>query len=260
MLEKLKSYLAHPLVCGANIDSLDTISLHARMIREKKFLKLIYEQWSTAISNLLPDNMTGDVVEIGSGGGFLSDIIPGLVTSEIRNVPLVDIVMNAQHLPFKKESLKAIVMINVLHHIPSVSSFISGAASCIKPGGSVVMIEPWVTPWSKIIYRYFHHEPFDPDATDWNFSEGGRLSQANDALPWIIFKRDRQMFEEKFPAWHIKDINLHSPFCYLLSGGVSLRSFMPGNLYCFWRKIENMFNPWMAYWAMFATIYLERKE
>jgi len=43
-------------------------------------------------------------------------------------------------------SLRAIVMTDVLHHIPNVESFFAEAARCVRPGGVIVMIEPWLTP------------------------------------------------------------------------------------------------------------------
>jgi hypothetical protein len=105
-----------------------------------------------------------------------------------------------------------------------------------------------------------HHEPFDTRCSGWDFPQGGPLSKANQALPWIVFQRDRLLFERMFPQWDIAKINLHSPFCYLLSGGVSLRSFMPGSLFGMWRAIEDKLQPCMHLLAMFAKVVLLRKE
>jgi len=48
------------------------------------------------------------------------------------------------------------------------------------------------------------------------------------------------------------------PFRYLLSGGVSGRSLMPGWSFTFWRKLENLLQPWMNHLAMFALIVLRK--
>lgn len=259
MLTKLETYLSHPLARNLNLDSPEAIQIHSRIIHEKPFLRQIYEGWYTSISRLLPDDIGGPIVEVGSGGGFLTDFIPDLLTSEIRQVPTVHIVLDGQCLPFRKASLRAIVMTTVLHHFPDVKSFLTECAYCIRPGGRIIMVEPWATRWSRLIFRYLHGEPFNPEAKDWNFPRGGPLSQANAALPWIVFARDREKFEREFPQWYIKEIKLREPFCYLLSGGVSLRSFMPGCLFGMWRRIEDLLHPWIRSWAMFATIVLLRK-
>jgi len=91
----------------------------------------------------------------------------------------------------------------------------------------MVMIEPWVTSWSRLVYRHLHHEPFRPQATEWECPANGPLSGANGALPWMIFERDRDQFEREYLVWQVRLIKPLMPFRYLVSGGVSMRSLMP---------------------------------
>ncbi len=260
MLGKLlKSYLKNPLVLNQKIGLPETTILHSRIIQENRFLKQIYEDWYNSILTLLPQNISGPILELGTGGGFLKKYIPNLITSEILKIPNIDIILDGQNLPFTNECLKGIVMTNVFHHIPRVNSFLKDAAYSVKPGGVIIMIEPWVTPWARLIYKHLHHEPFNQIAKEWKLPEGELGVRANMALPWIIFKRDRRKFEKKFPEWEIKNIKSHMPFRYLLSGGVSYKNFLPGNLYKMSREIEHMLLPWMKYLAMFSTIILLRK-
>ncbi len=254
----LRSYFVHPLARGLNIDASVTTSIRRRIIREKHFLRRIYQEWYLSILNSLPKDRVGPILELGSGGGFLKDYLPGLVTSEILQIREVDIILNGQCLPFKKGSLQGIVMVDVFHHFPCAKAFITDAALCVKPGGFIIMIEPWVTRWSRLIYKFLHQEPFNPGSENWEFPKGGPLSQANSALAWLVFERDRATFEKKFSEWKIKDIRLHTPFCYLLSGGVAMRTLIPGYFFNLWRRLENALQPWMRSWAMFATITLER--
>jgi hypothetical protein len=60
--------------------------------------------------------------------------------------------------------------------------------------------------------------------------------------------------------WQIHKIEPMMPFCYLLSGGVSSRSLMPGWTFKYWRGLENMLTPFMNKLAMFAFIVLQKKE
>ena len=48
------------------------------------------------------------------------------------------------------------------------------------------------------------------------------------ALPWIIFKRDRARYDAEMPHLPVDRFQLHTYVLYLLSGGVSMRSFAPG--------------------------------
>ena len=256
---RLKAWLAHPLTCGLDLDDPRTTQLRRQIIQEKPFLRHIYQEWYTAIAQALP---TGDdpVLEVGSGAGFLCEFVPGLITSEMFSCPGISVVLDASQLPFRDGTLRGIVMTDVLHHMPQPRRFFAEMTRCVRPGGVVVMIEPWVSPWSKLIYRRLHHEPFQPEATTWEFPSSGPLSGANGALPWMIFSRDRAQFEQEFPAWHIRAIQLGLPFRYLVSGGVSLRSLTPAATLPFFQWLEHRLQPWMRIWAMFAEIMLVRLE
>lgn len=255
-----KTLLKHPLARGLEIDAPETTILHRRIIQKKPFLKKIYQEWYAWLVATLPENPPGAVVELGVGGGFLNEFIPHLITSEVFYTPSINAAFDAQQLPFVNASLKGIMMTNVFHHLPRPRTFFADAARCVRPGGVIAMIEPWVTPWSRMFYEHFHHEPFDPNAQDWEFQTEGRLSGANDALAWIIFQRDRARFEREFPQWEIQTIHPCMPFCYLLSGGVSMRSLMPGWSFQFWKWLETRLRPRMEHWAMFVQIVLVRRE
>ena len=252
--------MKHPLCRDMDIDDPEANAVVRKIIREKEFLRRIYEKWYSELARVLPENPSGRVLELGSGAGFMKDHVPGLMTSEILHLSHVDVVMDAHHLPFADDVLKAILMVDVFHHLAHVRDFLSEAARCIRPGGVMAMVEPWHTPWSGFVYRYLHHEPFEPNAQNWHFPEGGPLSAANSALPWMVFARDRSVFEKAFPLWRVHSVRLHTPFSYLLSGGVAMRSLVPEQSFDFFRRIETTLTPWMKYCAMFATIVIKKRS
>ena len=202
----------------------------------------------------------GPVLELGSGAGFLRDLFPDLITSDILRINDLSLVLDGTEMPFAAGSLRAIVMIDVLHHICLPRHFIREAARCVKPCGRLVMIEPWVTNWSRLVYSRLHHEPFDPESGEWEFRAKGPLSGANGALPWIIFRRDRSQFAAEFPQWQVTDIKPQMPISYLLSGGISLRGFAPARTFNAIKRIEGILEPWMDKLAMFAQMTLERLD
>src|SRR5439155_7062924 len=221
------------------------------------FLRQIYEEWYRAIAATLPPG-EGAVLELGAGGGFMSDLVPDLIASELFYCPNIRAVLDGLRLPFVAKTLRGIVMTDVLHHLPQPRLFFAEATRCVRPGGVVVMIEPWVTPWSRFVYSRLHHEPFQPEALSWELPTKGPLSDANGALPWILFARDRSKFEQEFPHWQIELIKPIMPFRYLLSGGVSLRTLVPGWSFRLWREVENALSRWSNQLAMFAQIVLRR--
>lgn len=258
MKSTLKSLIEYPLTRGMNPDDPKTTLLRRQVIQEKPFLRRIYCEWYEFITRSLP-SANKPVLEIGSGAGFLKEYIPELITSEIFHCNGVNSVVDATDLPFGDGSLSAIVMTDVLHHIPDSRQFFSEAIRCLDEGGAIIMIEPWVTSWSRFVYGNLHHEPFIPDAAKWEFPSSGPLSGANGALPWILFERDKTLFEAEFPQLQIQSIKLTMPFRYLLSGGVSLRSLAPPSAFNFLQNIENsLFS--MKRWAMFAEIVLRKNK
>jgi SAM-dependent methyltransferase len=168
----------------------------------------------------------------------------------------MDVVLDGQQMPLADASLRGIVMTDVFHHIPNVRRFLTEAARCVRRGGVVAMIEPWYSKWSNLVYQRLHHEPFCPDAAAWEFAPNGPLSSSNQALPWIVFVRDRAMFEKEFPEWEIETVSPFMPFRYLISGGVSLRAVAPAFSYPAIRAVENVLGPSAA---MFAHIVLRRR-
>jgi SAM-dependent methyltransferase len=255
MLGLLHRILAYSSTRGMDVDDPRTTLLRRDIIQNKAFLNRIYCEWYARLMANMPPHSR--FLELGSGAGFFRKFVPNLITSEIFPTPGVDRVVDAHHLPFSNNELDGIVMTDVLHHIPDVARFLQEATRCIKAGGQVLMIEPWNTPWSSWVYRRLHSEPFLPEA-GWTIPSTGPLSGANGALPWILFQRDRERFQQEFPEWRIESIELLMPFSYLLSGGVSLRALVPGWMYRPIRCIENKLN--QERWAMFALIKLRKLE
>ncbi len=259
VVAQLKGWLAEPLTRGLDLDDPRTTALRRDILQHKEFLRRIYDEWYRRIAAVVPPG-AGDVLELGSGAGFLKDYLPDAITSDVFPCPGVDRIVDAQALDFAPASLRAIVMIDVLHHLPQVRRFLAGAARCVRPGGVIVMVEPWITAWSRRVYRHLHHEPFDVAAPQWEFPPSGPLSGANGALPWIVFARDRAGFEREFPQWRVAALEPIMPIRYLLSGGMSVRSLMPGWTFAAWRWAEGALHPLMHWLAMFALIVLTRTQ
>ena len=249
----LRRLLAHPLTASLRVDDPATTELRQEVIASKPFLKAIYDEWYGMLARELPSG-AGEVLELGSGGGYCAKFIPRLITSECFPSSSAQIVADARRLPFSDGSLRAVVMTDVLHHIPEVRLFFAEAARTLRAGGKILMVEPWVSPWSRFVYGHFHNEPFRPDAADWSFPASGPLSGANVAVPWMVFVRDRVKFEMEFPALSIEVIRPFLPFRYLVSGGVGMRSLMPGFTHRAWASLERALDSQMHRLGMFAFI------
>ena len=240
----------------SDLDSKESVIEHKKIIREKPLLRQTYFDYYHQFKSVKVPK--GNLVEIGSGGGFLKDIIPSVITSDVVKGPGIDKVFSANKMPFKKNSVSAFFMLNVLHHIKNPERALKEMERCLKYNGKIIMIESYNSPWSRFIYHNFHHEDFDPKAS-WKIKGKGRLSSANGALPWIIFVRDKNIFQKKFQSLKIKKVAPHTPLAYLLSGGLSKPQLLPSFTYLMIKSTEKILSPFNKWLAMFVTIVLEKK-
>lgn len=143
--------LAHPLTKGLHPDDPRSTFLRRDVIRGKPFLRRIYREWYGKIIEALPP-LEGGVLELGSGAGFFAELFPQAITSEVFLCEGIRAVADARRLPFADGSLRAIVMTDVMHHIPDPQDFLAEARRTLKRGGRILMVEPWVSAWSRFIY------------------------------------------------------------------------------------------------------------
>ncbi len=238
----------------SNIDDPNTTLIHRDIILSKPFLKKIYLFWYAEITK--PFKAEDQILEIGSGGGFLKDVFPKVLTSDIMPLPNCDRVVDATNMDFAANELDGIVMVNVFHHIPDSEKFLIEARRVLKPGGKIVMVEPAYSGWSNWVYNNFHHEPFDPTMKEWKFESSGPMSSSNQALPYIVFDRDKAIFNKKFPDFVIKSVKYHTPLSYLLSGGVSMKSLVPSFLFSTVHFLEGLISS--KHFNMFWTVEIEK--
>ena len=262
--------------CIEDLDDPVTTLLHAKIIQKKPFLKNIYIDFYKQFKKVgldLPTSGRGVLrrtpygegtpcekilVELGSGGGFIKEVIPNVITSDTLELPNVDRIFSVFDMPFEQGSVDAFFMLDVLHHITNPRAFFKEALRCLKSGGKIVMIEPANTLWSRFIYKNFHHELFDTQA-QWELAEIGPLSHGNGALAWTIFSRDREIFEQEFPSLTIVNMRNHTPLRYLLSGGLSLRQLVPPFTYPAVKAVEYLLFPLNNLLGMFQTIELQKQ-
>jgi SAM-dependent methyltransferase len=236
----------------AHLDDPATTADRAQLLARHGYLRALYASWYAALLAELPD-VRGDVLELGSGGGFLREMLPTVVTSDVMEVPGVDRVIDARELPFADGALRAIVATNVLHHVPDIRAFLREASRTLAPGGRIVAIEPWPTAFSRIVYSTLHHEPFDM-ARDWSLPPGGPLTAANGALPWIVFGRDRREFEREYPNLRVRRVAPQMPISYLACGGIGRAWRLPAGAFRVLRALESPFDGL----GLFALISIER--
>lgn len=240
-----------------NVNSNKVLLSDRRLIRQRGYLNKIYRDFYAEFKKSKVPN--GKLIEIGSGAGFIKEIIPSVITSDVVKGPDIDKVFFAEKIPFKSSSVAAFFMIDTLHHIKDVEIAFKEMERCLKRNGKIVMIEPYNSWWGYIIYKYLHYEHFDPKA-GWKVEGRGRMSDSNTALPWIIFVRDRKIFQKKFPELIIDSVKPFMPITYLVSRGLLKPQLLPTFTYGWVKFIEKLFSPLNKYVGMFVIIELHKQK
>lgn len=263
MIQRLRGWLLNRSVRSLDADSVDFSMAHRQAVREKAILRRLFESFYRECRSMdlrYFGNCPGRRLEIGSGAGIVNEIFPDMITSDVKLLPFVDIVLNAAALPFSEGSLRSIYAINVFHHLADPRAFLREALRVLYPGGGVILIEPFYGLLARWLFKNLHAaEGFDPEAPDWErLHDSGPFSNANQALSYLVFKRDRARFESEFPGLRLLCTRPHTHLWYLVSGGANFRQLAPDRFTPAVRLAERMLAPFNRWIALQHTIVLRK--
>src|SRR5262247_2103761 len=103
-------------------DYIDEITRQRGIWEHKPVLRHLYARYFDLVrTSLVPGQPT---VEIGGGSGRLREELQrAIVTSDVFQTPWIDIQLDAHHFPFQDASIRNVVAIDVLHHLPDPLGF-----------------------------------------------------------------------------------------------------------------------------------------
>lgn len=198
--------------------------------QRKPALRAIYED---IYRRIVAASAPGRTLEIGGGSGNFKTFAPDTISTDILSAPWLDLVCDAQRLPFTDGSFDNVVMVDVLHHIESPLRFLEEIQRVLRPGGHLVFCEPAITPLSGLFYRAFHEEPVDmsvdPLATV-SHSADKDPWDSNQAIPTLLVGRYREALARAVPALRLERVERFSFAAYPLSGGFKTWSLLPAPL------------------------------
>lgn len=227
----LKKVWGNPLTKGVDFDDPQAIRLRHRILKSNPLLRAHYEKWYREFLKPCQEtkNLGGDVIEIGCGPSFLDEMIPEVIKTDCVPNPFAGKIVDGMNMDFRDESLRAIFLVEVLHHMSHPGRFLAQAQRCLKPGGRLVMLEPnhdnFFMP--AMLKCLNHYEYFDDTAEDWVNTCDNRFTNANLSLPWIIFFRDQERFRREFPRLRLRSVSYNTFLSYYVSGGMMFRPFLP---------------------------------
>jgi SAM-dependent methyltransferase len=261
----LRKWLAEPETRALDINSVDVSVAHRRVLQKKRMLRELfagfYRQCRAADEQFFGET-PGLRLEIGSGSSIIKEYYPDVTTSDIKPLPFVDLVAPAERLPFPDASLRAIYGINVFHHIPDPRAFFREMLRVLHPGGGCVLIEPYYGPLARWLFARLHaEEGYDATMPGWrNEQQQGPCSRVNQALSYIVFRRDYNAFCQEFPDLELVWDRPHTHLMYFLSGGVNFRQLAPDLAIPLVQAAEAVFSPLNRWIALQHLLVVRRRS
>ena len=220
----------------------------------KPALRAVYARW---FARMRARCAPGPTMEVGGGGGQLKAQWPGLISSDVIFAPWLEVVADAGRLPVKDASLANVVGIDVLHHLADLDAALADMTRALRPGGRLVFIEPFASPFSRLVRGLFHHERQDL-SQEKIFTDGKAPDEGNLAAPTLVFWRGRSELARRFPGLKLVEMRLGDPVVYPLTGGYGHKSLLPQGLLLILHKLEPALAPLNRLAAFKLLVVLER--
>jgi SAM-dependent methyltransferase len=260
---KLRDFLTDPRLEGVDVDSDELLQVHRKILMEKRMMEEVFSEFYSACIDLDTKYFQGegDRVEIGAGVSFFKEKYPEIIATDIKEAENLDRVIDALDMDFDDASVRGIYGINCFHHFPDPEKYFAELDRVLVPGGGCVLIEPYHGPLASYFYKkLFNTETFDKQQKEWTDPENMVMSGANQALSYIVFKRDVEKFQRQFPQLEIcyqKPLNNYVR--YLLSGGLNFRSLLPGWSSPLLKGLEFVLRPVNRLIALHHIVVIKKK-
>ena len=230
----------------------------SRWVKKHALRKVYQDLYKRMAAASLP----GKSLEIGAGIGNLELQIENLFRIDIQKSPDVHVVADAHYLPFGNNTFSNVILFDVLHHLECPLIFLAEAERVLIPGGRVIMIEPGITPLSRLLYSLGHEEPVDmtwDPRVPCKPRRGKDPYESNQAIPTLLFKKYFHVLGESAISLNILENHWLSLFSYPLSGGFKAWSLIPDSWVDPLLKIEEKLLPRLGRIMAFRLMIVLKK-
>ncbi len=261
---KIRTYLQEPRLKGVDPDSDEMLAIHSKVLYEKSMMRDVFSEFYDTCINLDKKYFSqtkSKKIEIGAGVSFFKKKYPEIIATDVKKAANLDMVVDAQNMPFENNSISAIYGINCFHHFPNPDLFFKELERVLCKKGGCVLIDPYYGFVASRFYKkIFDSETFDMTQKDWSNESLGFMNGANQALSYIVFVRDKKIFEKKYPGLElVLQKPLNNYMRYLISGGLNFRALLPAFFSPVIKFFEFIFTPLNSVFALHHIIVIRKK-
>lgn len=263
-MRRLLDWLRDPMIEGMDINGISRFEAHKKMLNKKRMLREVFDEIHHLFRRLDLKYLTGNglEVELGAGVSLMRDKYPKVLATDIVDAPHLDMVLNAEKMDLGDKSVRVIYGQNCFHHFLRPDEFFKELERVLIPGGGFIMLDPYYGPFAQFLYkRLFKTEGFDKKFPLWQTPTTGPMYGANQALSFIVFVRDREEFEAKYPSLKIVHRQTVSNYLkYLLSGGLNFRQILPDSTTSAISFFEKIISPLNSIFALHHIVVIQKIE
>lgn len=206
-------------------------------------------------------DISGTILELGSGIGNIKEVIPNCLRTDLFPNPWLDQTEDAYRLSCDDNSVSNIILFDVFHHLRHPGNAFAEFKRVLKPGGRVIIFDPCMSLLGLLVYGVLHHEPIAiNDTIEWKAPPG--WSPDNDSY-YAAQGNAYRIFYGGGAGADLSDFNIVkkkrlSCISYVASGGYSKPQMYPDSLYPVMQLIDGAANllPWI--FATRLLVVLER--
>ena len=264
---KLIKNLFHKFNVTKNIklDDQERFVFHKKILENKKILKSCYSEFYEKILFYEKKfkTKTNDQIriELGSGIGFIKKIDKNIITSDVVYNKFTDKIIDANNIPYKKNSIDSIFGIFCFHHFKNHLDFLKDIERKLKVGGLCILIEPYYGPLASIVYKNVHSSEYFNKSEKFGHKPKNKNSmyKANQALSYIYFVREREKISKMFPKLKIVHMSIFNNYLrYFFSGGLNFKKLLPDFLLFFVRCLEFILYPFIKLFGIHYIIVIKK--
>ncbi len=239
----------------------DLIDKNQALWKRKPLLQKVYTDLYRTMQKKR-SQATGVTVELGSGMGSISEVMPDCLRTDLFQFPWLDLVENAYCLSFKDSSISNLLMVDVFHHLRYPGTALNEFLRVLVPGGRLIMLEPGLSALGMLIYGLLHVEPighakniswFAPEG--WQRHEMDYYAAQGNATQIFV----QQKFMDQLSDWKIIDTKRIAALAYAASGGYSGPQLYPAGAYPLIKSLETFLQHFPILFTTRLLIVLEKK-
>ena len=263
LIKKIKESLKEPYFGHEDVEDDNILITQKNLLKNKKLTKKVFKDYYFKCMKINETYFSGegDVIELGSGTSFIKDYFQDVITSDTRRHDSIDLVLDSQKMNLKDKSVRAFIGINCFHHFSNPRLFFKELERVLINNGGCILIEPFYGTLAKFLFKYLHDtEYFDMNQIDWE-QDSKNMANANQALSYIIFKRDINLFKKENPQLElVHNERMNDTFSHIMSGGLNYKQLVPDALTFIPSILEKIVKPINYHFCLHHIIVLRKNK